>query len=370
MRMRILVGTLLLVLVTACGPREPIKLGFVSGQTGRFADLGSGGLHGAILAVEWRNAQGGVAGRPVTLMIRDDQHRAEQARLAVHALIQEGVAGIVGPMTSAMAVEILPLADDAALPVMGGTVVTNRILGRDDYFLRAIASTREYATHSAALHRRETGAHRAVVLFDLANREYAEDWAHDYATEFQRRGGQPVRLISFDSRIIHDLSQLVENALAEDTELIVLACSPASAIQLVHAIRQRDAQVRLAGSAWTAAANLPASLGPAGEGMLVEQYYNVADSSPLFQRFKEEYTRRFGQPPDYAALIGFDATSIMLDGLAANPRRNGLREALLARQSFHGLQGEIVLDAHGDARRPLFMSVIRDARYQVLGSHP
>lgn len=355
-----------LALLAACGTPEPIKLGFISGQTGRFADLGTEGLHGAILAVEWRNAQGGVRGRPVSLLIRDDQHRPDQARLAVQSLVKEDVAAIIGPMTSAMAVEMIPLANESQTVLMGGTIVTERVSARDDYFLRAIASTRLYAAFSAREHRRITQANRALVIYDLANREYAEDWARDYAAEFARIGGQPVKLVAFDSRTTLDVSQLVEGALAESPDLITLACSPGSAVNLIHGIRQRNPQVRLAGSAWTASTSLPDSAERAGEGMLVEQYHNIADQSERYRRFRDDYRTRFRRDPDYAAVISFDATNIVMDGLQANPDRASLKETLLKQGHFRGLQGDIVLDRYGDAERRAFMSEIRNLRYQAL----
>jgi len=47
-----LVTLLISALLLACSPREPIRLGFVAGLSGRVADLGIGGRDGALLAVE------------------------------------------------------------------------------------------------------------------------------------------------------------------------------------------------------------------------------------------------------------------------------------------------------------------------------
>src|SRR6266566_2543881 len=52
---------------------ESIKIGMVVPLTGPIADAGRYGTQGAKLAVEGINAQGGVLGRPLELIIEDDQ---------------------------------------------------------------------------------------------------------------------------------------------------------------------------------------------------------------------------------------------------------------------------------------------------------
>ena len=56
--------TIILLCIGACGPTEPIKVGFLAGLTGRVADLGIAGRDGAILAVEQTNREGGFMADP------------------------------------------------------------------------------------------------------------------------------------------------------------------------------------------------------------------------------------------------------------------------------------------------------------------
>ena len=49
------------LLLSACGDKEPILLGFVAGVSGRTADLGIGGRNGLQLAIEQANAAGAIA---------------------------------------------------------------------------------------------------------------------------------------------------------------------------------------------------------------------------------------------------------------------------------------------------------------------
>lgn len=53
--------------------KEQLRIGFVGALTGRYSDLGVSGRDGIILAVEERNRQGGLLGRPIELLSRDDR---------------------------------------------------------------------------------------------------------------------------------------------------------------------------------------------------------------------------------------------------------------------------------------------------------
>lgn len=90
--------------LSGCAYRSPIRVGFAGELTGRQADLGVHGRNGAQLAVEAINAAGGVAGRPIELLVRDDRGTSEGAQAADRELISEGVVAIIGHMTSAQTV--------------------------------------------------------------------------------------------------------------------------------------------------------------------------------------------------------------------------------------------------------------------------
>ncbi|HWT16306.1 MAG TPA: ABC transporter substrate-binding protein, partial [Patescibacteria group bacterium] len=102
---------LVLGLVSGCGPREPVRVGFLGGLSGRVADLGESGRNGAQIAVEEVNRAGGIGGRQVELIVRDDAQNPEKAISAINELIGARVEAIVGPMTSAMAEVVLPIAE-------------------------------------------------------------------------------------------------------------------------------------------------------------------------------------------------------------------------------------------------------------------
>ncbi|MGM0427217.1 MAG: ABC transporter substrate-binding protein, partial [Thermodesulfobacteriota bacterium] len=84
--------------------KEPIKLGFSGCLTGRLSDLGTSGRNGAILAVEQVNEAGGINGRPVELIVRDDRQNKAEALRVDQELMAEGVVAIIGHMTSTMSI--------------------------------------------------------------------------------------------------------------------------------------------------------------------------------------------------------------------------------------------------------------------------
>jgi len=119
---------------------DPIRIGFVGGSSGRVADLGISGRDGAILAVEQQNLAGGINGREIRLIIRDDQHNPETAAKVDNELIDEGVLAIIGHMTSDMSMVGVKVANERGVLMLSPTTATDELSGMDDNFFRINAS--------------------------------------------------------------------------------------------------------------------------------------------------------------------------------------------------------------------------------------
>jgi branched-chain amino acid transport system substrate-binding protein len=97
-------------------PRTPIKLGAMIPLTGGGATVGESGQIAVELAVRNINAAGGIAGRPVQLIIADYQTDAtagvSEAKRLVH---QEKVDIMVGPTYSQVTLAVLPILNEARI---------------------------------------------------------------------------------------------------------------------------------------------------------------------------------------------------------------------------------------------------------------
>ena len=130
------VNIVLICFFISCEMKEPVKIGYAGGLTGRVADLGIAGRDGVILAVEEINSAGGINGREVKLLVKDDKQDAETAVNVNEELIQQGVAAIIGHMTSSMSKAGVKAINDKKVFMLSPTTSTNELTGLDDYFFR------------------------------------------------------------------------------------------------------------------------------------------------------------------------------------------------------------------------------------------
>jgi branched-chain amino acid transport system substrate-binding protein len=80
---------------------EPLKIGMVAGVTGSLAEPGLYQVQGAKLAVEEINKIGGVFGRPIELVIEDNQSTNPGSVLAFSKLAgDKDIPAFIGPILS------------------------------------------------------------------------------------------------------------------------------------------------------------------------------------------------------------------------------------------------------------------------------
>jgi branched-chain amino acid transport system substrate-binding protein len=354
-----------LLLATACGEREPIRLGFIGGISGRVADLGVNGRNGAILAVEERNAAGGIGGRRIELIVRDDRQDPEVARQATRELLDRKVAAVIGPMTSVIATAIAPLADERKLVVMAGTVTTNDLSGRDDYFFRTLAATRDHAGQHAgfALGR---GLRRFAIAYDLRNRSYTESWMNDFRAAVESGKGRVVQTVPFESGAQADFPALAGRLLQARPDAVVFISNSVDAALLAQQVRKRDARAAVLTSEWAGTERLIELGGQAVEGAIVPQYLDRDSPAPKFQEFERRYQARFSQHPGFPGMVVYNATNVVLDALAARRPGEDLKQTLLRVRTFDGVQEPIRLDEFGDTAGRTYITHVKNGRFVVV----
>jgi len=100
---------------------EPLKIGMVAPVTGSLAEPGLYQIQGAKLAVEEINKIGGVLGRPIELVIEDNQTTNPGSVLAFSKLAgDKDIPGFIGPILSTQVHAMAPDIQRTGRPVMIG----------------------------------------------------------------------------------------------------------------------------------------------------------------------------------------------------------------------------------------------------------
>ncbi len=338
----------------------------VAGLTGRHYGLGVSCGNGAELAVDEIDAAGGVRGRRLELLARDDAQDAEMARRAVRDLIGEGVVAIVGHATSAMAEATLPIADAEHVLMVSPTVSSPVFSRRDDWLVMMDASAASTAEAMAAHVSRAKPGLRVSILYDLSNRSYTEPWRENFRRALEQGGGHVPREVSFTSGQVASYGALADGALQGLPDAVLLVANALDTAMLAQQLRKRSPDVQLLGTGWSFTADVVEHGGTALEGALFPLKVDPADPSPSAERFRKAFRERFGHPPDFAAIQAYEAVRALGLALERDATREGVRRELLRLGVVHGVTGDFHIDGFGDAQRKTHISTVREGRFLLL----
>ena len=99
---------------------QDIKIGLVAALTGASAQSGEAITRGLTIAIDEINAKGGVMGRKVVLVRRDDESSPPKGLAAARELISnEKVAALFGGIDSPVSLAIIPVVNKEKIPFMG-----------------------------------------------------------------------------------------------------------------------------------------------------------------------------------------------------------------------------------------------------------
>ncbi len=360
---RMVMVVLLIALVVSCQKSEPITIGFVAGMSGKLADLGGAGRNGAILAVEQRNAAGGIKGRMVELVIKDDKQNPDTIKQIMTDLTGRNIELIIGPMTSSMAMAAMPVVRATKSILLSPTVTTTDLVGKDDNFLRVIATTTSYSSKSAHYQYEKLGVRSVAVIYDENNKSYTESWLNGFRKAFEGLGGSVVIVKTFNSAKEPVFNKLARELVNSKSDAVLIISNAVDAAMLCQQIRASAPRKKIVTAEWASTERFIELAGETAEGVVIAQFIDRNDKSSRYLEFLQAYKKRFQQEPGFAGLAGYDATQVALEAYAIRKKGGSLKEAIIAKKQFQGAQQLFNIDQFGDAERKSFVTTISKGKF-------
>lgn len=220
---------------------QPIRIGMSLPLTGPAASFGEGLRHGAELAVARANAAGGIARRPLELVVLDDGGQVQQAESNALELVQRGVValtGVHGAEAVAAVDAMLSARASSATPPLVGPVTGDEALRSPPrpnlYFVRASITDEARA---AMLHLDTLGITRYAVL--AQDGPFGDAGLQSMLTELVRIAIRPVAVERLPANASADnLREVLGRACTQTPQVLILAMEASSAEIVVNAARQ------------------------------------------------------------------------------------------------------------------------------------
>jgi branched-chain amino acid transport system substrate-binding protein len=335
---------------------EPIPVGEINPRTGVLGVQGTAIHQGILLAIEEANAGGGIRGRPITLLSRDDEGKPERAIASAEELTaRHRAVALIGGYVDSLVGPIGEVAERTKTPYIATASLDERLTGKGNRYFFRISSLAPYVAVMTGVVREVFRAKSVAILY--SHTPGASQLARKQKEILEQAG---IRVVVFEpfSPGLSDFTPLLARVRDQGAEVLISNTFFADHLLLVRQMAQAGIKVRAFLGAF--GMEFPAvikELGAISEGLFGTTTWQpgvtVAGRETEFRAFIEAFARRFGREPVPLAMHGYAAAKTLLKAVEATARGEkaitgeALREAL-ARSDVETPMGRVRFNEAGE----------------------
>ena len=319
---------------------DPIKIGVVGPFTGGSSSMGVSMRDGVRLAAADINKAGGVMGRPLVLVERDDEAKNERGvQISQELINKEKVVAALGYINTGVALASQRFFQDAKIPVINnvatGSVITHQFKAPefpDNYVFRNSAHDTIQAPMIVEEAVTRGGFKKVAILADSTN--YGQLGREDLEKALAAKGIKPVAVEKFNIKDVDMTAQLLKAKTAGAEAVLTYGIGPELA-QIANGMTKLGCKVPLIGSWTLSMANYIDNSGANGEGAKMPQTFIQEPNTPKRKAFIDGYlamfkpkNKRIDSP--VSAAQGYDSVYLLAAAINQAKSTDGvkLREAL------------------------------------------
>jgi branched-chain amino acid transport system substrate-binding protein len=319
------------------GPGDKLKVGLIVSLTGNYAPLGSEDKKSIELAVEQINGAGGLLGRPIELITKDDKSQPDQSVLGFNELKGAGVVAVVGSPFSNSALATVPQVDRAKIPYVSLTPADEQVNPIHPYVFVVPATSATYAERILQYYRAQ-GYTRVAVAHDSRS-SYANAGTAGMKAKAQRYGISLVADEEFQTSTT-EFGAVLNHVKSSGAQALTVWATGAPGVALAKQYATAGVGVPLMFTGSQASTLWLRPTGPAAEGVFVASSIAVVgDALPAgpqrtaIEELSKPFAARYGYPPPQFAADGYTGMKL----LAAAITKAGGDDPAKIRAAFEGL---------------------------------
>jgi branched-chain amino acid transport system substrate-binding protein len=278
--------------------KGPIKIGFVTSQTGTLAANGKDMINGLQMFLD---EQGGkLGGREVKLIIEDDEGKPATGLTKVRGLVEsQGIHVLIGPVSAGIGYALAPYIDQKKVPTIYPIVAAEDLTQRkrSPWIIRAGWSSAQ-PSHPFGKWVYDNLKYKklAMIAYDFA---FGWEVASGFHRTFEEAGGQIVQKL-WPPLGTADFAPYITR-LRRDVDAIYCVFSGADALRFAKQIQEsglRDKLPLIGGGTFTDE-HVLRTMGDEVLGVVTALHYSAALQNPANQKFAKAYEAKYKQVPSY-----------------------------------------------------------------------
>jgi len=356
-------------LSTTDASTEPIVIGLITDQSGRFVTFGKDIVTATEYAVEEVNASGGVNGSMIELEIVDTGGEPAAAVVAYNELAGKGVFAVSGPLSSGEAEVLFPQAPTVQVPIITGTANKEGIVDAGEgWAFRNTATNTALFTVAMDAYAKEYGVTTAVLVFD------EEEPFTAAAAKFAIPGvaknvgvelvGDPITF----TRGTTDFSTVVQKVGETEADGLIIMSAPAEAGLIARELARQGETRPILGHPAQAGSSFFEQGGADINNWVIPSTFDSTLVDADTATYVAEMSQRDNEPPTVAEAANYYDNILLLasvmsdagiDGsTAVDSARAQIRDGLAAVVDFDGVAGFITFLPNGDAEKTIYVNVV------------
>jgi len=295
---------------------KPIVFGVAIAQTGGFARGARSELHSVILASEQINKAGGLLGRPVKLVIYDDQSKESVAVSLYRKLIYEDkVDFLLSPFGSAQTAAVASIIEQGQIPCISPMAADPRIWEvKRNWNVQILASSAEYFREGIDLVANEMGLKTiAFVYLDSAMQVSIVKETTKYLTE-----KYPNVKVVLDARFpvaLEDYTSLLAKAKASKADALFGGGFLQQSIEVVKAAKSVGYEPKAINVVFGPDPLFYEGLGKNAEGVMSTSGWEIGTPTPGSDEFTKAYQARWNEEPYYDMAACYAAFNLFAEAI-------------------------------------------------------
>lgn len=324
---------------------------------------------GVQLAVEQVNANGGVLGRKLEVILGDDKGDVNQGRIIAQQFADNlHVSAVIGHYNSHVSLAASSIYQFSGLLMLSPGSTSPRLTGQGySLVFRNVPHDGEVGKQVAryCLNR---GYRRIAVLY--VKNAYGRGLANAFENTADTLNMSIVDSRSYTAASADYFRNLVtewkENY---DFDAVFLAGSVPMAATLIKIIRETGVTVPVLGGDGLESPDLMRIAGRAAEGTVVVSFFHHDDPRPEVKLFVEAFRKKYGKNPDTWAGQSYDAVKLLAHAIqkAASPAPEKVAHALRSPEGWRGVTGVHLFNERGDVvSKPVILQIVKNGRFEFL----